>query len=100
MPELKKNILKSLIKVIKNEKSYINKLSKENNVNKKIWNKLISKNFRHQLKKSIDNILSNSQLKKIFKKVYTDKKFKKQIEKDKAIFFIVFQIIKTNMNKL
>ena len=100
MPELKKNILKSLIKVIKNEKSYINKLSKENNVNKKIWNKLISKNFRNQLKKSIDNILSNSQLKKIFKKVYTDKKFKKQIEKDKAIFFIVFQIIKTNMNKL
>ena len=73
--------------------------AKKHNVNKKIWNKLISSKFKPELKKSIKNITNNHELKKVFKKVYTDKKFKKQIEKDKTIFFLVLQIIKTNMNK-
>ena len=99
MGTLENNILRSLINIIKNQKAYVSKLSKKHNVNKKIWNKLISSKFKPELKKSIKNITNNHELKKVFKKVYTDKKFKKQIEKDKTIFFLFLQIIKTNMNK-
>ena len=97
MRKLDNNILKSIVNVIKKHKSYVNKISKKHKISTKIWKKLISSKFRKNLKDSIKNITNNKDLRKMFKSIYSDKKLKTSNDKNKAVFYIILQIIKKNM---
>ena len=90
------HIQKSLKSIIKKEKNRIDKLCKKNSINPKIFTKLISTKFKKNLQNFIKLLLNNTNLNKLFKKIYSDKKLK-QRETDYTVFLLFFNIIKKNV---
>jgi hypothetical protein len=98
--ELKKKVIKSVVKIVKKDKKYVIKLSKKFNIDYKIFVKLVSSKFKKNLDASIEQIVDNSQLNKLLQSIYANKKKLKNHSNDHAVFLVIFDIIKSNLEKM